>query len=96
MSVTPREGAIRLVRAVAVTSVILGCRTRRCWKPNNQKKRLYSEALDDWVKFDVTTAALRLIDRAGGVDNYMLATKDSELGCPKLRLIKDRIATASI
>jgi large subunit ribosomal protein L28 len=56
---------------------------------------LYSEALDDWVKFDVTTAALRLIDRAGGVDNYMLATKDSELGCPKLRLIKDRIATAS-
>mmetsp|Transcript_21154 Transcript_21154/g.27752 ORF Transcript_21154/g.27752 Transcript_21154/m.27752 type:complete len:119 (+) Transcript_21154:90-446(+) len=51
-------------------------KTRRKWKPNVQKKRLWSDILDDWVRFNVTTHALRCIDKAGGLDNYLLHTKN--------------------
>ena len=37
-----------------------------------QNKRVYSEALDNWVRFRMTTAALRAIDNAGGIDTYLL------------------------
>ncbi|CAM9283427.1 unnamed protein product [Laminaria digitata] len=49
-------------------------KNRRTWKPNVQKKALYSEVLDDWVKFHLTTHALRCVDKAGGIDNYLLKT----------------------
>merc|ERR1719213_217865 len=39
--------------------------TRRNWKPNVQRKRLWSEALEDWMQFKVTTHALKCIDKAG-------------------------------
>ncbi|CAM9554567.1 unnamed protein product [Heterosigma akashiwo] len=50
-------------------------KTRRKWKPNAQNKRLWSDALDDWVRFKVSTHALRCIDKAGGLDNYLINTK---------------------
>jgi ribosomal protein L28 len=37
--------------------------TRRTWKPNVIRKRLYSEALGTWLKLRLTTKALRCIDR---------------------------------
>jgi ribosomal protein L28 len=46
--------------------------TKRRWYPNVQNKRVYSEALDNWVRFRMTTAALRAIDHAGGIDTYLL------------------------
>ncbi|KAL7574978.1 hypothetical protein ACA910_010797 [Epithemia clementina (nom. ined.)] len=49
--------------------------TRRKFKPNVHTKRLYSEVLDEMIKFRVTTSALRSIDRIGGLDTYLLASK---------------------
>lgn len=34
---------------------------------------MFSEALDDWVRFKMTTTALKKIDDYGGIDNYVLA-----------------------
>ena len=47
-------------------------KTRRTWKPNVINKRVFSFALQDWVRFKMTTRALKEIDRAGGIDNYLL------------------------
>ncbi|CAA6670313.1 unnamed protein product [Spirodela intermedia] len=58
--------------------------TRRTWKPNVQEKRLFSYALDRHIRVKVTTHALRCIDKAGGIDEYLLKTPyqrmDTEMG----------------
>lgn len=46
--------------------------TKRKFKPNVFKKRVYSEILDEMIRFHITTSALRSIDKAGGLDNYLL------------------------
>jgi ribosomal protein L28 len=56
------------------------CRTRRDWKPNVQYKYLFSEALQTQVKVCVTTLALKRIDRAGGLDMYLLTTPAASRG----------------
>ncbi|KAL4448563.1 hypothetical protein ABPG75_005782 [Micractinium tetrahymenae] len=56
-----------------------GNKTRRMWKPNAHNKRLYSHILDRMVQLRVTTAALRNIDKAGGIDAYIMNTPDSKL-----------------
>ena len=55
-------------------------KTRRTFKPNAQRKRLWSETLGCWLRFNLTTHALRCIDRAGGIDAYLLKTPDAKLG----------------
>ena len=59
-------------------------RTRRTWKPNVQEKRLFSYILDRHIRVKVTTHALRCIDKAGGIDEYLLKTPyhkmDTEIG----------------
>ncbi|GAB4854925.1 hypothetical protein Ancab_023514 [Ancistrocladus abbreviatus] len=61
-----------------------GNKTRRTWKPNVQGKRLFSYILDRHICVKVTTHALRCIDKAGGIDEYLLKTPynkmDTELG----------------
>ncbi|MBA0848261.1 hypothetical protein Goshw_030303 [Gossypium schwendimanii] len=62
-----------------------GCdRSRRSWKPNVQEKRLFSYILDRHIRVKVTTHALRCIDKAGGIDEYLLKTPyhkmDTEMG----------------
>ncbi|KAK1375842.1 54S ribosomal protein L24, mitochondrial [Heracleum sosnowskyi] len=61
-----------------------GNTTRRFWKPNVQEKRLFSYILDRHVRVKVTTHALRCIDKAGGIDEYLLKTPyhkmDTEMG----------------
>ena len=37
--------------------------------------RVYSEILDEMVPFHLTTSALRSIDNAGGLDNYLLTSR---------------------
>lgn len=49
--------------------------TKRKFKPNVFKKRVYSEILDEMIRFHLTAAALRSIDKAGGLDNYLLTSK---------------------
>jgi large subunit ribosomal protein L28 len=57
-----------------------GNRTRRTWKPNAQTATLYSEVLDRKIRFRVTPAALRNIDKAGGLDAYLLGLSPREAG----------------
>ncbi|WCJ23736.1 Ribosomal L28 family [Euphorbia peplus] len=51
-----------------------GNKTKRYWKPNVQNKRLFSYILDRHIKLQVTTHALRCIDKVGGIDEYLLKT----------------------
>lgn len=59
-------------------------RSRRNWKPNVQEKRLFSYIHDRHIRVKVTTHALRCIDKAGGIDEYLLKTPynkmDTEMG----------------
>ncbi|XP_062190067.1 large ribosomal subunit protein bL28m-like [Phragmites australis] len=61
-----------------------GNKSRRTWKPNVQEKRLFSYIHDRHIKVKVTTHALRCIDKAGGIDEYLLKTPyykmDTEMG----------------
>ncbi|TYZ67504.1 hypothetical protein PybrP1_003727 [[Pythium] brassicae (nom. inval.)] len=74
-------------------------KTRRDWKVNHQWKHLYSEALDEKIGLNVTTHTLRCIDKAGGLDNYLLSLKkESDLGVKGLAArnrIAEVLATAS-
>ena len=38
-------------------------KTRRTWLPNVQSKRLWSNALEDFVKVKLTTRALKTIEK---------------------------------
>jgi large subunit ribosomal protein L28 len=49
--------------------------TRRKFKPNVFIKRVYSEILDDMVQFHLTASTLRSIDKAGGLDNYLMTNE---------------------
>lgn len=48
-------------------------RSKRKWYPNVQNKRVWSETLDDWVRFKMTTCAMKKIDDYGGIDNYIMS-----------------------
>jgi len=50
-------------------------RARRTFQPNIQSKHLHSQLLNTTMKIEVTTRALRTIDKYGGLDNYILNTK---------------------
>ncbi|KAI9622772.1 hypothetical protein H4Q26_015056 [Puccinia striiformis f. sp. tritici PST-130] len=47
-------------------------RTKRTWKPNVQKTTLWSEVLSQSLQLRVSTGALKMIDRLGGLDRYVL------------------------
>jgi ribosomal protein L28 len=48
-------------------------RSKRRWEPNVQNKRVWSEALNDWIQFKMTTKAMKEADNVGGIDNYILS-----------------------
>ena len=52
---------------------------RRTWLPNVHAKTLWSDTLNRGLRINVTTTALRWIDRAGGLDNYLLHTQPHKL-----------------
>ena len=49
--------------------------TKRKFKPNVFVKRVYSQLLDAMIPFHLTASTLRSIDKAGGLDNYLLHPK---------------------
>lgn len=66
-------------------------KTKRWFKPNVFKKRVYSEILDEMIRFHITTSALRTIDKVGGLDNYLLNSRhvtDGEGLAAKKRILK--------
>jgi large subunit ribosomal protein L28 len=54
-------------------------KTRRTWSPNIQSKRLYSNALQKFIRVKVSTRALRTIDKVGGLDEYLLGDKAARI-----------------
>ena len=69
-------------------------RTRRRFLPNLQRTSLMSEALGRPVRLRLATSAIRTIEHSGGLDNYLLSAKSSELG-QEARTLKRRIAKAA-
>ncbi|MBF0454540.1 MAG: 50S ribosomal protein L28 [Magnetococcales bacterium] len=65
-------------------------KTRRKWLVNVQSKNLYSLALGKYVRVALPANMIRTVDRAGGLDNYLLACSDESLNGP-LRRIQDRV-----
>ena len=54
----------------------------------------YSETLDELIRLQVTTSALRTIDKKGGLDNYILSMKVDDLGSKALRDLRKALAKA--
>ncbi|KAH8590314.1 ribosomal L28 family-domain-containing protein [Bisporella sp. PMI_857] len=54
-------------------------KTRRFWRPNVHSKRLWSSALNTFVRIRVTTRVLRTIDKVGGLDEYLLGEKRARI-----------------
>lgn len=54
-------------------------KTPRKWRPNVQRRRLWSDSLRCFVQTRVTTRVLRTIDKAGGLDNYLLGDKSQRI-----------------
>ena len=64
---------------------------KRTFKPNVFKKRVYSETLDEMIRFHLTASTLRSIDKAGGLDEYLLKSKhvtEGEGSVAKQRILK--------
>ncbi|RDC61210.1 50S ribosomal protein L28 [Alteripontixanthobacter maritimus] len=54
-------------------------RTKRVFLPNLQNVTLLSEKLERGFKFRVSTHGLRSVEHNGGLDNWLLKTKDEKL-----------------
>ncbi|KAJ1857677.1 hypothetical protein LPJ73_002005 [Coemansia sp. RSA 2703] len=73
-------------------------KTRRTWLPNIQTVTLFSPILDQKLTLRVTTRVLRTIDKKGGLDNYLLLTKDKNIASPlglelkQKMLVKQKLA----
>ncbi len=74
-------------------------KTKRRYLPNIQSRRLYSEGLGETVRLKIALNTLRTIDKHGGLDGFLLKSKDAELPQQlrrmKQRLVERRTAGAS-
>ncbi len=68
-------------------------KTRRRFLPNLRRQRLYSETLRESIRLRITAHALRTVEHRGGLDGFLLASRDSELS-GELRRLKRRLAVA--
>ena len=67
---------------------------KRAWLPNVQSKKLWSDALGSSLRLKVTPAALRNIDRVGGLDNYILRSTPKELGSLRAESLRFQMKAA--
>jgi large subunit ribosomal protein L28 len=61
-------------------------KTKRIYRPNLQTIALASELLGNSYKLRISMNALRSVDRNGGLDPFILKSKDSVLSTKALRL----------
>jgi large subunit ribosomal protein L28 len=66
-------------------------RNKRRFLPNIQKQSLFSEALGRDVRFKMAVASVRSVEIRGGLDNFLLASKNDKLST-KARRVKKAIA----
>ncbi|KAF2154089.1 hypothetical protein K461DRAFT_277158 [Myriangium duriaei CBS 260.36] len=72
-------------------------RTRRSWHPNLITRNLRSTLLNTTIRVKLTTRVLRTIDKAGGIDAYLLGNKPArikELGMEGWKLRCELLATS--
>ena len=65
-------------------------RTKRKFLPNLNNVSLVSEKLDLTVRFKISANALRSVEHAGGLDNFLLKSKDNNLS-PKAKRLKHKL-----
>src|ERR1700743_2152428 len=65
-------------------------KTRRRWQPNLQVCSFPSEILGKMVPMRLTANGIRTIEHNGGIDAWLLGTRDSRLGLAA-RKIKKRL-----
>ncbi|KAI8625112.1 hypothetical protein F5Y19DRAFT_451708 [Xylariaceae sp. FL1651] len=54
-------------------------KSRTTWLPNRHTKRLWSPALNGFIRTRVTARVLHNIDRLGGIDEYLLGSKTQRI-----------------
>lgn len=71
-------------------------KTKSTAQPNVQKKRIFSRVLNQMVRLQVATSAIRDMEHMGGFDNFLLNSDDSKLSkramAVKMRM-KKKIST---
>jgi large subunit ribosomal protein L28 len=73
-------------------------KTKRRFLPALAQTTLHSEALGQAFRLRVSNAALRTLDFKGGLDAYLLNTRDGVLSIRALKIkrqLKAKLATAS-
>lgn len=65
-------------------------KTRRRFLPNLQVTSLWSETLAESVRFRITAYGIRTVEHGGGLDAYLLKTKNEKLSTNAQR-VKRRI-----
>ena len=70
-------------------------RTKRVFLPNLQNVTLLSESLDRGFKFRVSMQGLRSVEHNGGLDNWLLKTRDEKLS-PRARRVKKDVTKAKV
>ena len=68
-------------------------KTSRTFAPNLQRVSLISDGLRRTVRLSISTAALRTVQKKGGLDAYLLDTSDAKLP-PEARELKRRLRRA--
>ncbi|CAO1650298.1 50S ribosomal protein L28 [Parasphingorhabdus sp. NYA22] len=73
-------------------------RTKKTFLPNLQNVTLLSDTLGKGVKLRVSTHGLRSVEHVGGLDNWLLKTKDDKLSLRvkriKKEIVKKQVAAA--
>ena len=63
-------------------------KTRRRFIPNLQKVSLISETLGKSFPMRLSVAAIRTVEKLGGLDAYLMKARDERLGTEALRIKK--------
>ena len=70
-------------------------KTKRTFLPNLQNVTLLSDTLGTGVKLRVSTHGIRSVEHVGGLDNWLLKTRDDQLSL-RARRLKREIAKKSV
>ena len=68
-------------------------KTKRRFLPNLHRHSVYSETLGESIRLRVSIHGLRTVEHRGGIDNFLLETRDADLS-GDLRRLKRRIRAA--
>lgn len=68
-------------------------KTKRRYLPNLRQQRLYSETLGESVRLRVSVHGLRVAERRGGLDGFLMSARAEDL-TTELRRLKKRVEAA--